>query len=150
MAIDRLRDNPIIILDTNALFLPFQFKLNLDSELIRIFGAYELVIPRCVLSEIQRLQSTEKFGPLALKLAQSKPIPDWYSTLETELLGGRETSEPFPGLNKTDSTIITIAKAISGIVVTCDKVLLRHLHEQGVQTISLRQKKYLKLNSLHK
>jgi rRNA-processing protein FCF1 len=150
MAIDRLWDNPIIILDTNALFLPFQFKLNLDSELIRIFGTYELVIPSCILSEVQRIQSTEKFGNLALKLARSKPIPDWYSNLEAEILAEKETSDPFPGLNKTDSNIIRIAVAISGIVVTCDKVLLRHLHDHGVQTISLRQKKYLKLNSLHK
>lgn len=150
MAVDRLRDNPVIILDTNALFLPFQFKLNLDSELVRIFGTYELVIPRCVLSEIQRLHKTEKFGTLALKLAQSRPTPKWYSDLEAELMAAQDFNEPFPGLNKTDSAIIKIAKAISGIVVTCDKELLHHLHEHGVQTISLRQKKYLKLNSLHK
>ena len=150
MAINRLRDNPIIILDTNALFLPFQFKLNLDSELSRLIGVYELVIPSCVLSEIHRLHNTEKFGTLALKLALSRPQPDWYLKLETEILTDQASDDVFPELNKTDSNIIKIAKAISGIVVTNDKILLRLLHENDVQTISLRARKYLKLNSLHK
>ncbi|WP_455391685.1 type II toxin-antitoxin system VapC family toxin [[Eubacterium] cellulosolvens] len=150
MAVDRLRNNTIIILDSNALFLPFQFKLNLDSELTRLFGDYEIIIPSCVLSELQRLRSTEKFGMMALKLAKSKPQPDWYMNLEPEIVSAHELGDSYPGLNKTDSTIIIIAKAISGIVVTCDKILLQHLHEAGVQSVSLRGKKYLKLNSLYK
>ena len=49
MAVDRIRNYPIIILDTNALFIPFEFRINLDSELKRLFGVYEIIIPTCVL-----------------------------------------------------------------------------------------------------
>ena len=81
MAIDRLRNNKIIILDTNALFVPFKFKLNLDSELKRLFGDYQIIIPSCVLNELKRLSTREKFGAIAYELAQSKSAPGWYIEL---------------------------------------------------------------------
>ena len=134
--------------------MPFQFKLNLDSELIRLFGDYQLIVPSCVLSEVRKLQSSEKFGASALKLALKKPAPAWYKTFETQLLHARnkpkEIKDEKNGRIKeseVDDEILQIAKALNGIVVTNDKTLMRKLQAHGVSTISLRGGKYLKLNS---
>ena len=148
MAVDRLRDYPVIILDSNALFMPFQFKLNLDSELTRLLGEYQVIIPSCVISEIRRLESKEKFGSSALKLALSKPQPNWYQEFEAKLSEEPNTIRTPSGFSQTDREIIKIAKAISGIVVTSDRSLLEQLHANGITTISLRARKYLRLNSI--
>ena len=153
MAIDRVRDHPIIvILDTNALFVPFKFKINLDSELCRLFGEYEIIIPSCVFQEAKRLQGTEKFGSKAFALAQSKVPPDWYKEFEAELFSKKSEDETkiqhreTYNENYVDNKILQIAKALDGIVITNDKAFLKRLNEVGIRTILLRSRKYLKLN----
>jgi rRNA-processing protein FCF1 len=128
--------------------MPFQFKINLDSEFSRLFGEYEIIIPSCVLSELQGLRRSEKFGTSALKLALSKTPPKWYQDFEAELFQklnnqGIKTGKDLP----VDIQILELAKALSGFVVTNDKVLLKKLHANDIRTISLRSRKYLKLNS---
>ena len=146
MAINRLRNNTIIILDSNALFMPFQFNLNLDSEFSRLFGDYEIIIPQCIISELRGLARTEKFGSSALQLALNKSQPHWYSDFESELNSRLDDTPELPEKNKTDQLLIKIAKEINGIVVTNDKALLSQLYAEGIRTISLYGKKYLKLN----
>ena len=149
MAVDRLRDHTIVILDTNALYMPFQFKLNLDSELSRLLGVYEIIIPTCVLSEASSLERHEKFGKPALKLALSKIQPRWYKDLEAELDTKQDSelgSTGDRGISSVDRVILTIALAIKGIVVTNDKIFLKELKAHGVRTISLKGRKYLKFN----
>ena len=146
MAINRLRNNTIIILDSNALFMPFQFNLNLDSELSRLFGDYEIIIPRCIISELRGLATTKKFGSSALKLALTKKQPQWYLDFESELNSRLDKTSELPEKNRTDNLLIAIAKGIKAIVVTNDKLLLGQLYTEGVRTISLYGKKYLKLN----
>jgi len=136
MAVDRLRDHTIVILDTNALYMPFQFKLNLDSELSRLLGVYEIIIPTCVLSEARSLEPHEKFGKPALKLALSKVQPKWYLDFEAELDATRDPehdSTDDRGISSVDRVILTIALAIKGIVVTNDKISLKEGKAQGVR-----------------
>ncbi len=147
MAVDRLRNNTIVILDTNAIFMPFQFKLNLDSELSRLLGEYEIIIPTCILTELRALRDTEKFGKPALDLALSKPQPKWYSDLEAHLLEHPTIAHVRGAEEKTDNILLHIAQELNAIVVTNDKILLKRLKENKLQTISMRGKKYLKLNS---
>lgn len=126
--------------------MPFQFKLNLDSELLRLLGGYEIIIPSSVLTEVHTLSHHEKFGSEALKLARSKPSPAWYQNLEAKLLGFNDREKKNNKKLTVDDELILIAKKLNGIVVTNDKVLLKKLHDLGVRTISMRAKKYLKLN----
>ena len=150
MATDRLWDSQPVILDTNALFLPFQFKLNLDSELNRLLGDYQIIIPRCIYRELHRLKDKEKFGHFALKLAKKKKPPVWYQTFEKEFLIKLERERKNRGLDRIsiDTELLQIAKAVNGIVLTNDSGLLKDLKDLGLQTISLRAKKYLKLNTI--
>jgi rRNA-processing protein FCF1 len=126
--------------------MPFQFKLNLDSELLRLLGEFEIIIPSCVLNEVHTLSHHEKFGSEALKLARSKPSPPWYKILEANLLEANHGEKKNNNKLTVDAELILIAKKLNGIVVTNDKVLLKKLHDMGVRTISMRAKKYLKLN----
>ncbi|MBA3043927.1 twitching motility protein PilT, partial [archaeon] len=41
----------IVILDSNALLMVFQFRINIESELSRLLGKYEIVIPTTVKNE---------------------------------------------------------------------------------------------------
>ena len=146
MAVNRIRIDPIIILDANALFLPFQFKLNLDSELKRLLGVYELIIPTCVFSELYGLSTSQKYGTLALSLAKKISQPEWYLAFETELLKQHNNVFDTKDAIKTDSIILRLAKALSAIVVTSDKLLLKLLRDSSIRTITLRARKYLVLN----
>jgi rRNA-processing protein FCF1 len=143
MAVDRIRNYPIIIFDTNALFIPFEFKINLDSELKRLFGEYEIVIPTCVLKEIRRLSNTERFGKMALCLAEKISQPNWYLDIEMKLLNELTEKPQIYDENPIDNQILEIAKNINGIVLSNDRDFLKKLTANDVKTISLRKKKYL-------
>ena len=34
-----------VVLDANALMMPFEYKINLDLELLRLLGEYEAYVP---------------------------------------------------------------------------------------------------------
>lgn len=147
MAIDRLRDNKIIILDTNALFIPFKFKLNLDLELKRLLGVYQIIIPSCVLNELKRLTTREKFGEMAYELAQRKSAPGWYIELEPSIIAKISKEDMEYEDNPIDNEILQIAKELNGIVLTNDKEFLKRLATNRIRTISLKSRKYLKLST---
>ena len=46
-----------IVLDANALLMPFQFNIHIDQELRRLFGDIPVVVPSSVLGEL-RMAST--------------------------------------------------------------------------------------------
>ena len=133
--------------------MPFQFRINLDSELKRLLGEYELIIPSCVTRELTGLRCDEKIGAKALALARSKPAPEWYLELESKLFPGQTNSKPkedtgAPGGSQVDNEILQIAKSINAIVVTNDRAFLKLLRSHGVRTISMRGKKYLQLDQV--
>ena len=58
MASDRLcrdRKERIVILDTNALMMLFEFSIDLESELNRLLGANSIFVPTTVLDELKFL-----------------------------------------------------------------------------------------------
>ncbi len=146
MAVDRIRNHQIIIFDTNALFIPFEFKINIDVELKRIMGDYQIIIPKCVFREVQRLSKTERFGKSALHLAKIKAPPSWYDEFEKELLMNISGKPPKYDDNPIDNQILEIAKELNAVILTNDRFFLKILNKNGIRTISLRKKKYLKPN----
>jgi len=42
----------LVLLDTNALLMPFQFQVHLEAELHRVLGDVEIAVPSPVLSEL--------------------------------------------------------------------------------------------------
>ncbi len=113
-----------VILDTNALLMQFQFRIDLENELSRILGAYEILIPSSVIFELKNIEV--RHAKAALRVAGS------YRVIETE--------------RKGDESILSLAKEMNAHVLTNDKALRKRLKEEGVRVIYLRQKSYLALD----
>lgn len=110
-----------IVLDANALMMPFQFKVNLDKELKRLFGDLPVFVPSSVLGELARSEHREAAGALALARK--------YSIAETELSG--------------DDAVIEVASKRSAAVVTNDKQLIERLRKKGIPVVRLRSERFL-------
>lgn len=110
-----------IILDANALLMPFQFKMNLDKELKRLFGEIPVFVPSSVLGELGN--SLDKNSKAALALARK------YNIVETELFG--------------DDAVLDLAQERSAAVVTNDRELIKRLRELRIPVIRLRGERYL-------
>ncbi len=121
-----------ILIDTNFLLIPAQFKVDIFSEIERICSFnYKLFILDKTMEELESIVRNQKgknkaAAKLALKLIAIKKI----NTLKTE-----------KNIH-TDTEIINTAKE-GFIVATQDQDLKRRLKEKNVPIITLRQKKYL-------
>ncbi len=110
-----------VVLDSNALLMPFQFKLNLDKELKRLFGDLPVFVPSSVLGELAN--SLDKNSKAALALARK------FSIVETEFSG--------------DDAVMAIAEQRDAAVLTNDKELIGRLRERRIPVIRLRGERYL-------
>jgi rRNA-processing protein FCF1 len=119
---------PVVILDANALLMPFQFKINLDTELQRLVGECEILVPSSVLGELRKLESTIKEAKAALALAQKYTI--------TEVDGSG------------DQSLLSLANDLKGIVVTNDMELIGELKRSRIPVIHLRSRTHLVLEGM--
>jgi len=110
-----------IVLDANALLMPFQFRVNLDRELRRLFGDVPIFVPSSVLGELAN--STDKNSKAALALARK------YHIVETEQSG--------------DNAVLDIAQQRSAAVVTNDRELIGRLRTLRIPVVRLRGERYL-------
>ncbi len=110
-----------IVLDANALMMPFQFKVNLDNELKRLFGETPVFVPSSVLGELAN--SMDKKAKAALALARK------YGIAETDLRG--------------DDAVLDVAVRREAAVVTNDRGLIARLRERRLPVVRLRSRKYL-------
>jgi len=127
-----------IILDSNALFVPIQFKIDIDAELTTMLNKnFDLIVLSAVKRELEML--AEKSSPqqrknarYALKLAQK------YKNVKTN---GR------PNVT-TDDVIVDTAKEWNAAVFTNDKQLRKRLRDISVPVIYLRQKSRLEIDGM--
>ena len=122
-----------IILDTNFLMIPLQFRVDIFSELERICNInYKLCIFEQSVDELSNIVEKQKgksrnAAQFALKLIRLKDI----GVLKAE---GRSVD------------IMLLKNADKDTVIaTQDRLLKKKLLEKGVSVIILRQKKYLQL-----
>ena len=108
-----------VVLDTNALLLPFQIQINLDSEIRNVVGDAEIYVPSCVLGELKRLSKKRWEAKAALQLAQK------YRVVNVEKLG--------------DDGVMEAAEKLGAYVVTQDEELIGRLKRRGIPVIYLRQ-----------
>jgi len=126
-----------IILDTNFLFIPFQFKVDIFSELAKVMNEpYEVYILEQTINELNNIVKTQKgknreYALMALKLIEKKRIK-------------QKSLYMFP-LSKTVDDILVEISDKNIIIATQDKELKKRLKSRGIQTIILRSKKYLEL-----
>ncbi len=116
-----------VILDTNALMIPYQFGVDVFSELEKM-GYHELLVPEGVVKELNKLHIHAK-GKDRTAASVALSLMDRCSIIEAK--------------GNPDDVIIKLAEERDAAVVTNDVELKKRLKEKKIPTIYLRQKKRL-------
>ncbi len=129
------KEFPKLILDSNALFVPLQFKLDIFEELDTLMNAnYELILLSPNRQEIERLAregslKTRKEAAYALKLAEKCRL------VKLEIIGA-----------SADDVIVEVASKWKCPVFTNDRLLRKRLRDINVPVIYVRQKSRLEID----
>jgi rRNA-processing protein FCF1 len=127
-----------VILDSNALFVPLQFKIDIFEELKRLLNRnVEFVLLSPVKRELEMLAAKDspkirREAVYALRLAEKCK----YVAVDD--------SEKLP----TDDVIVKVAKSWNSPVFTNDRQLKRRLRDISVPVIYVRQKSRLDIDGL--
>jgi len=124
-----------VILDSNFLFIPFQFRVDIFEQLEVLLGKSEPIILSATLKELESLAKRrsvkmQREAAAALDMAKKCMI------VKAEL----EPDESY------DDVIIRTAKEWKCPVATNDTNLRKRLRDTGVAVIFLRQKSRLEIN----
>jgi uncharacterized protein len=125
-----------ILLDTNFLLIPGQFKVDIFAEIDRIISDAHILVAEPTLTELDRIlkegSGKDKAAvKLGMALLKAKGV---------EIL--KAPQKVFKGV---DDFLLEIAVENQFIVATADKELRRRLKQAGIPVIILRQKKHLQL-----
>jgi rRNA-processing protein FCF1 len=127
-----------VILDSNALFVPLQFRIDVFSELERLLNRnFELILLSPVKRELKAL--AEKGSPKMRKNA-------CYALKLAERCKYVEVDDLASAL--TDDIIVRIAKEWSSPVFTNDRQLRKRLRDISVPVIYVRQKSHLEIDGM--
>lgn len=107
---------PVVVLDTNALLLPFERSINLDAQLRSLLGSCDILVPGPLIGELKR--SANKHARAAIGLAFH------YTVVDTEAAG--------------DDAVIELAEKHDAYVVTNDRALIGRLRKKRIKVILLR------------
>ena len=118
----------LVLLDANALMMPFEFNVHLDAELRRLLGDVDIAVPTPVLTELKVLGERDRVARAAGRLARK------YRTIE--------------GHGSADDALLDLATDRKAIVVTNDQPLLDRLKAAGVPRIFLRSRNHLVVEGL--
>ena len=119
-----------IVIDTNFFMVPFQFNVDVITELEKTLPSYKLTTPSFVINELKGLKNNNKGkirlnADLALKLANSSKVEiKDISLLENE-------------------TVDDALLRVSEVLATNDIELKKRAKDKGITVAYLRQKKYI-------
>ena len=119
-----------VVIDTNFFMVPFQFNVDIITELENSLPSYKLTTPSFVINELKGLKRNNKGkirlnANLALKLANSSKIEiKDISLLENE-------------------TVDDALLRVSEVLATNDIELKNRAKDKGITVVYLRQKKYI-------
>ena len=114
-----------VVLDTNALLMPFEIRINLDLALRDLLGEARIVVPGPLVGELKHLD--HRFAKAAIALARK------YEIIPTEYTG--------------DNAVVELAFKTGGYVLTNDKELRRRLRKENVPIIYLRSDTHLAIDT---
>ena len=123
-------DSKEVVIDTNFFMVPFQFNVDIITELEKVLPSYKLTTPSFVINELKGLKRNNKGktrlnANLALKLANSSKIEiKDISLLENE-------------------TVDDALLRVSEVLATNDIELKNRAKNKGITVAYLRQKKYI-------
>lgn len=112
-----------VVLDTNILMMPFQFKVDLEGELVRHLGAVEVYVPQACIEELSRLD--DKKAKAALQLAKRFKV--------------------VASKGKGDEAILATALELKAVLVTNDAELRKRAKTNGLRVAYLRGKDHLEV-----
>ena len=115
---------PRVVLDTNALLLPFERSINIDAQLRSLLGECQVFVPGPIVGELKR--SSSKHASAALRLLSRYTIED------TEATG--------------DRAVIELAEKLGAYVVTNDRALIAKLRQKRIKVILMRGGSHLALD----
>ena len=110
-----------VVLDTNAILMPFEIRINIDLAIEKLIGEARLVVPGPLIGELKHLK--HKFANAALDLARK------YEIIQTVTTG--------------DDAVIEAATKTNGYVLTNDKELRQRLRKMKIPMIYLRSGTHL-------
>ena len=119
-----------VVIDTNFFMVPFQFNVDIITELENKLPSYKLITPSFVINELKGLKRNNKGkvrinANLALKLANSSKVEiKDISLLENE-------------------TVDDALLRVSEVLATNDIELKNRAKDKGITVAYLRQKKYI-------
>ncbi|HUS79530.1 MAG TPA: 30S processome protein Utp24 [Patescibacteria group bacterium] len=131
---------PSVILDSNFLFVPKRFNVDIFEEMRRLLGAnVRFLVPRPVITELHLLRhraapSVTREIDFALSLVERCEV------LEEGLLDGE----------LVDDFISRMSSEKGYGVATNDRELRRHLRASGVQVVYLRQRTHLEVEGVQR
>ena len=134
MASDRLRgnrDEKIVIIDSSAIMMLFEFSINFEDELTRLLGKYTIIVPKPIFDELTLLSEKGKGKKKTLAKASLKLL-ERFEILEAEEKTG-------------DESVLSLAKKLNGIVFTNDRELRKKAKKLSLNAIFLREKSKLVL-----
>lgn len=111
-----------VVLDTNAVLLPFTDGTDLHEELARLLGTVDLVVPTSVLPELEALRQGEGATAQAAQAAQR-----WLRRCRIE-------PTDLPG----DDGVLDVARRLDAPVVTNDRRLARECRRSGIRVVRSR------------
>ncbi len=127
-----------VIVDSNALFVPLQFKIDIFSELGNVLNRnFELVLLSPVKRELEML--AEKNSP---KMRKTASFALTLAEKCTYVKVAERAQEPI------DDVIVRIAREWKAPVFTNDKLLRKRLRDINVPVIYLREKSRLEIDGL--
>jgi hypothetical protein len=112
-----------VVVDTNALMMPVECEVRVFDELERLVGSPDLVTPRAVVAELEKLANGGGTEGVAASVGLD---------LATERCRTVETDATY-----ADDAVVELA-ADADYVVTNDRPLRDRLLERGVRVIGLR------------
>ncbi len=134
MAADRHGDSGRVrvLLDTNALLMPAQFRVDLYDELLALFGDFEPITLEEVVGELSGLSRGRGRDAAAarvgLAMARHSTVVPSGSTAE-----------------RVDDRVIEYARREGCTVVTNDRQLRKALLDEGIDVVSMRRERTLEL-----
>ena len=123
-------DSKEVVIDTNFFMVPFQFNVDIITELEKLLPSYKLTTPSFVINELKGLKKNNKGktrlnANLALKLANSSKVEiKDISLLENE-------------------TVDDALLRVSEVLATNDIELKKRAKDKGITVAYLRQKRYI-------
>jgi len=127
---DKIRK--IVILDSSALLMFFEFSVDWEKELARLLDAYEIIVPGAVIQELTML-STRGIGEKQRNAKAALTYALRYETVETQA-------------THADEAVVEAAKKVQGVVFTNDAALRHRLRDEGIPVLLLRGRKKLALD----